>query len=229
MGGVQDRQNDAWEWDGTAWHQIVSPPFGSRDHHMMVYDEARGRAVLFGGAGPNESLATDTWEWDGTTWTRAATDGPPGRAHFGMAYDSANRRVLIVGGLSRATSGSGYRALSDTWAWDGVRWTPLAEAGLTPRTHFRIAFDRRVGRIVLFGGMADGRLGATLGDTWLFDERAWSRSPAAGPAPRTGAMIAYDERRNRTVLVGGGAYDGKTATRFDDTWEWNGSEWSEVR
>jgi hypothetical protein len=40
----------------------------------MVYDAARNRTVMYGGAGPRPRGGTDvfsdTWEWNGASWTR---------------------------------------------------------------------------------------------------------------------------------------------------------------
>src|SRR5262249_14172263 len=50
---------DTWEWDGTDWTQRAtasSPP--ARYGHVLAFDSARGRTVLFG-----SSSLTDTWEY----------------------------------------------------------------------------------------------------------------------------------------------------------------------
>ena len=219
-----DRKGDTWEWDGTTWQSISATSIGPRDHHAMAYDEARGRMVLFGGGSSNEEFAADTWEYDGTTWTRVAADGPPGRAHFGMAYDATSQRVIIFGGLTRTTAKS-YRAANDTWAWDGKTWQQLSDSGPSPRTHIRMAFDRRTKKIVVFGGQANGRPTASLGDTWTWDGQRWTEIKAAGPTPRSWHLMAFDESLGRTILYGGSVFDGKVSTSYDDTWAWDGEGW----
>ena len=49
------------------------------------------------------------------------------------------------------------------------------------------------------------------------------------PPPRMVGEIAYDLRRNRAVLFGGSGYEpgSPTQTLYDDTWEWDGSDWLE--
>src|SRR5262249_18016545 len=66
---------DPWEWDGADWLQrtpVTSP--SARWSHGLAYDFARGRTVLFGGAGsgPTPTLS-DTWTWDGVDWTPVPT------------------------------------------------------------------------------------------------------------------------------------------------------------
>lgn len=70
--------NDTWEYNGATatWTLITttgSPP--ARSGHAMVYDNARGRIVLFGGYG--SGYLNDTWEYDGATgtWTQITTTG----------------------------------------------------------------------------------------------------------------------------------------------------------
>src|SRR5262249_12011060 len=69
--------SDTWAWDGTRWaeqHPVHVPP--ARGGHLLVYDEARDRTLLFGGTAAvfdaigNYSFVdyADTWEWDGTDW-----------------------------------------------------------------------------------------------------------------------------------------------------------------
>ncbi len=61
--------NDTWEFDGEVWYEVSPrhvPP--ARYGHAMVYDEARGVVVLFGGIAADGTYLNDTWEYDGVTW-----------------------------------------------------------------------------------------------------------------------------------------------------------------
>ena len=54
----------------------------------------------------------------------------------------------------------------------------------------------------------------------------WSQlSPTQSPPARTGQQAAYDSARDRIVLFGGIDASG---TKFDDTWEWNGTTWQNM-
>ena len=51
------------------------------------------------------------------------------------------------------------------------------------------------------------------------------QATAPGPSARAYLPIAYDAARNRTVLFGGG----NGGTDYGDTWEWNGTSWSQLQ
>jgi hypothetical protein len=64
-------RSETWEFDGVDWQQVqplTSPT--PRLSHAMVFDEARGVTVIFGGVDENGTLLNDLWEYDGTTWVQ---------------------------------------------------------------------------------------------------------------------------------------------------------------
>src|SRR5262249_3203581 len=113
---------DTWEWDGTDWTERAtasSPP--ARAGHVLAFDAARGRTVLFG----NTSFA-DTWEYGpvvpgawvpfgtgcaGSAGVPVLTAGElhpyPGNAlTVDVAPVPANAAVLFSLGLSRTSWGA---------------------------------------------------------------------------------------------------------------------------
>jgi uncharacterized protein YegP (UPF0339 family) len=78
----------------------------------MVYDSARGVAVLFGG-NDYDYRYDDTWEWDGTNWIlRSLTSNPAPRNEHAMAYDSNREVVVLFGGTT-----DNNELLYDTWLY----------------------------------------------------------------------------------------------------------------
>lgn len=220
----EDRKGDTWEWDGKNWRQMTDTSVGTRDHHAMAYDEARGKTVMFGGSKSGESLATDTWEWDGERWTQVATQGPGGRAHFAMVYDSTRKKVILFGGIRE--DGKKY---NDTWAWDGKTWQKLSAEGPPPRYRHSMVFDSQTGTIVLYGGLGARQPPGGLDDTWIWDGHRWQEIKTTGPGKRNSHVMAYDPVRRTTVLHGGSFFDGQVSTNYDDTWEWDGKHWFQVK
>ena len=157
---------DTWEWDGTTWQPLspaVSPP--PRVGHVMQFDAARRRVVLFGGLRGN-LFFDDTWEWDGVTWTqRATTVAPPAVAHAVAVYDTV-RQVVVVAGGNLGGNGTGVRA-DTTWEWDGSSWTLRDPGAFDARANGAASYDELHRQIVMFGGADSQPTPVTLDDTWL--------------------------------------------------------------
>src|ERR1051326_8646675 len=87
---------ETWEWDGTVWtpRGTAGPP--PRRSDALVYDAARGVAVLFGGSDGTNSNG-ETWELAGTTWSRRAGN-PSARALHAMSYDATRNVSVLFGG-----------------------------------------------------------------------------------------------------------------------------------
>jgi len=215
------RRGRTWEWNGLAWQEkLPSTSPLPRFNHAMVYDEARGRVVLFGGVDSGTgNLLGDTWEWDGTAWiAKAPAMSPSARAGHAMAYDSARGRVVLFGGKESGLSGSGRR--NDTWEWDGSTWTLVAtDVSPSARVGHAMAYDRATASVVLFGGFD----GSIQGDTWVWDGHVWKEISQRIPTARQGSAMVFDAARGRAVLFGGSANSGFR----NDTWEWDGAAWSE--
>ena len=98
----------------------------------------------------------------------------------------------------------------------------------SPRSGHVMAFDSKRGVIVLFGGHSRG---AFVSDTWERRATTWTqRTPPISPPARTGAALAYDSVRGVTVLFGGqsaGGGFGLDSTFLADTWEWDGTIWTQ--
>lgn len=224
VGKKEEIKGDTWEWNHKAWQHVAD---GSpRDHPAMAFDAARGRTVLFGGGKyPRPSpWATDTWEWDGQQWLQVATEGPMGRV-TAMIYDSKCKQIVLFGGVGEASSrGQSQPHFNDTWIWNGKQWRKAANEGPPARARHAMAFDRRAGVVLLYGGSVDGSR-ELFGDMWQWDGERWTEIKLTGPTPGKRALhvMAYDSARGRTVLYGG---TGEKV--LDDTWEWDGSNWKRV-
>src|SRR5918998_1290718 len=104
-------------------------------------------------------------------------------------------------------------------------WTQKEDIGPSPREGHRMAYDAARQRVVLFGGR--GKAGST-NDTWGWDGGAWTQVADTGPGPRFDCGLAYDDSRQRVVLFGGLEFGPGVTTFFSDTWEWDGTEWTQI-
>ena len=109
----------------------------------------------------------------------------------------------------------------------GIRWQQV-NTGVAPgaRSDFGLAWDGARNEAVLFGGGIHGAVWQQLGDTWVWREGGWRQlSPGRSPAPRRTHGMAYDTVRQRVVLYGG-TLDAYGFTESDETWEWDGANWT---
>jgi hypothetical protein len=212
--------SDTWEWDGFKWVQMtpaVSPPPVADG--VMAYDSRRGMSVLFGGSGLG-GLSSATWEWDGAGWTqRSFAVSPAAQVWAAMAYDSIRNRMVLFEGDPNSGSPA------QTWQYDGSAWTLLhPTSSPSARRGPAMAFDPILGRVVLFGGEdSTGR----LADTWEWDGANWTLvTTASAPHARFWATMAFDSQRGRTILFGGDHIQPYSLGESNDTWEWDGSQWT---
>lgn len=217
------------------WNTFAVPP---RDFAAIAFDETGQRTIVAGGglmtrpgAAPSRQLGSGVFAWDGTSWSGLAST-PQNQAFWkaSMVYVPTTNppSMFVYGGEVNAVGNAAVSAqvwrldLGPTPVWSTR--TTMAPGGR--RAVYGAAFDRRLGRIVYFGGRDE--TGAFRNDTWLVDPITdqWTLvDPPIKPSPRNGPGIAFDERRGVTVLFGGataaGVYDGST-------WEFDGTAWRDV-
>ena len=186
---------------------------------------------LVNGVAPGNATITATIDGIPATVsiTVAAPVRPASRWEATMVYDTASKRIQLIGGSIVEGSGASAvsRFLGDVWGWNGSRWTLITLAGPTPRDGAVAGYDPITLRVVLHGGrdpQAVNGANPPLTDTWIASGSEWSKVSTVGPTPaRHHAGGGFDERRAQLVLFGGG----DPAVTHRDTWEWNGSVWTQ--
>ena len=222
---------DTWLWRG-AWIEVspsVSP--SPRMGPAIAFDGAADNIVLFGGSSTSPVTAgsslADTWTWDGSTWTQQFPPvSPPARTWSTMVYDPQTRTIVLFGGANLAGGDGGF---DDTWTWDGVTrtWTQQNPASHpSPRASNQLVYDPASRNVVMFGGVTNNL--TSLNDTWTWDGVNWTeRFPATSPAARNGPGLAYDAGLHAVVLFGG-AVGACCSNNLNDTWTWDGVNWTQV-
>ena len=196
--------------------KTATPP--ARAGHVLTYDAARQRILLFGGF-EGSTFYRDIWQLAQGQWTQLAPDTPfEPRTWQTIVFDPTRQNYVMFGGKTAERVPFG-----DTWLWDGVRWTEYAGQGPSARSHHTTVFDPHRGVAVLFGGDGQSRL---LNDTWEWTGEQWRKIETSGPSPRAAHMSAYDPNRKMVVVAGGVAPDNKT--RLQDAWGWDGRSWTRL-
>lgn len=157
------------------------------------------------------------------TWTQRMVNGPSARRNHAMAYDSARRVTVLFGGYMPDDSSN-----SETWEWNGMEWTQRMVNGPSARHGHSMVYDSARGVTVLFGGFTVSGPGQFNSETWEWDGTVWAHREVPGPSGRFVAAMAYDTARGVTVLHGGiGRVGNEAQGSNSDTWEWNGTVWTE--
>jgi hypothetical protein len=228
--GNPEVYGDTWTWDGE-WSQMSPATSPSpRQGPAIAFDGGANNIVFFGGSTVPFVKGTafgDTWTWDGTNWTQQFPSvSPSPRLWATMVYDPVMKAVLLFGG---SNTPGGDDAYSDTWAWNGVAktWTELNPTSHpSGRAANQLVYDPATKTVVLFGGVTT-RL-TPLNDTWTWNGVNWTRHfPISSPAPRNGPSLAYDPTLGAVVLFGG-AVGTCCSDSLNDTWTWNGVNWTEI-
>jgi N-acetylneuraminic acid mutarotase len=174
--------------------------------------------VLLGG--DIDTLMGSTWIWSGTSWSqRMPASAPDSRTWAAAATLDGN--VVVFGGYAALPDGSGY--VNDTWVWDGENWTEQHPAE-SPSARYGAAVATLNDQVVLFGGLTPG---TALNDTWVWDGSNWTEQhPATSPPGRNDAAAATVN--GKIVLFGGVVGISTGSTLANDTWEWDGKNWTEL-
>ena len=206
---------------------------------FMVYDDARGVSLLFGGwtrpaTGGDIVYPDDLWAWNGERWRKlepaSGSPRPRGRDAPVIAYDAARKRVVMFGGRGDGT-GQSDRWLSDVWEWDGSRWFRVEATGMPRVLHAMATYDPARRRVVVYGGGLTSGTGAFAGlsrTLWEWDGARWTARDTLGPRDQIpGAMGA--SRTGGIIIIGGQAGVNRDAPRVPaQTSAFRGSTWTSL-
>lgn len=178
---------------------------------------------------------------------RWPTDGPPSdggwtphtgprRALHSAVFDPLTRSMIVFGGV-----GPGLVYPDDVWVMplDGPPvWSrfPVEGDRPTPRVGHTAIFDPKRRRMIVYGGVGDGR----RSDVWaltLDEGPKWTEILPSGPGPvsRFSHSAVYDPIGDRMIIYGGSIGssidDGSPGTCLGDIWALtlgDHAEWTEI-
>jgi hypothetical protein len=113
--------------------------------------------------------------------------------------------------------------LNDTWLWDGKTWIIAEGKGPPAMGGANIAFDPSSGSLILLGG----RTHEYLTDTWAWDGKSWRAFSPHG-FPPYGCSLAYSAAVGKLISSGGTRSKDPNEPGSQETWAWDGMNWSEV-
>ncbi len=209
IGEGDDREyfNDTQEYDGKQWIRInffgESPP--TRSMHAMAYDPIRRQIVLYGGHRADGPAFGDTWLYtsDGISgkWTKS-DQGIGTAAGHALVWNPVLQEVMMQGGRERIFNPniSPGDPFGGPAVWNGAFWRKLGF--FQPDAYgLAMAFDLSRNVVVAYGGYGAEEESGLRDDFYEYTTGWIDRG--RGPSARAYAAMAYDERRQRVVMVGG--------------------------
>jgi hypothetical protein len=187
---------------------------------VFVYDSTRKRAVLYGGRN-STGEQHDTWEWDGTRWHEVADSGPTASVHTAATFDRTRASVVVF--FPMLVPGPQPRPLpSQTWLWNGQRWSKAAAAAPNDVMPMGMTADRTSGVVYLLASrLGSESSGMPPGPTelWKWTGSEWQRDPSSPPqvAEALQANVAPEAKEGLLVYHAGEPVENR------GTWRWKGA------
>ncbi len=133
-------------------------------------------------------------------------------------FDSVRGRVVGFGGWDEFTS----LPNNDTLEWDGFEWVQRDPETSPPAGDgHQLIYDAARDRTIVFGGGI-----CQAGETWIWDGHDWELRTGIALPRRFWHAATYDPVRERVVTFGGRGTPGQGY--LDQTWEWDGSTWTQM-
>jgi hypothetical protein len=160
---------------------------------------------------------------------------PSGRTATRMVFDVKTAHMILFGGTTKLDAGTRQSYdLDDTWEWNGDRWIQDHPAHAPHgRSFHTMVYDSNHLKTIVFGGKSGTVTTSSVeyNDTWTFDGNDWTQvnTPNA-PQARIYSGATFNPIRDRMIIFGGTSIsaDGKTTTNLTDTWEFDGTTWTQL-
>ena len=196
---------DLWELtlSGTVTWHALSPGGATpaaRAGATLVYDTARDRLLLFGGA-TDVDLFDDVWELPLSgplAWHSLAISGPGYASAFhGAILDPIHDRLIVVGGWGGDAKAL---SLSGTPAWSSLTLPPSG----SPDSPSAV-YDATRNRMVVYGGSYTGFFWTVSNETAALDLASDTWTDLGPPLPERvmDHTMVLDAAGRRAVLFGG--------------------------
>jgi hypothetical protein len=231
IGGTRDDgvSSETWWRVGlNSWLGGSQNSIGKREQFGIVYDPQRQGVVATHGSDGGRSY-DNTWLLSGLSeWNNISSSGDRPASRWGapIIYHRSEDSIILVGG-----AGDG-RYFGDTWRRRDAKWERVISNSFPPRAAHALVYDSINHTTVMFGGDAGNGV-VYYADTWELVGDEWTLKPTTvAPSARSGHMMVFDPKRERTILFGGADRSRSCSTfgerQCSDTWEWSGEFWSRV-
>lgn len=219
--GASELDTGASYTEAGGWAPLatVDPPPAQRRLHTAVWDDAKSRAIFFGGYGLDPNSGTITSLSSGgiygplpanEKWTDLSQVGSPPAPRHEHSAVWAGTNMIVWGGVNGAIG-----LLNDGARFDAAgnnEWEMISlEGAPSARRRHSAVFFKNMNRMVIWGGRGSGDV--ILGDGGLFETATVQWSPTGlpkGPAPSVDHTAVVAGSR---MIVWGGLTSGNAPTK----------------
>lgn len=192
-----------------------------RDKPTFTYHPPSKSLLLVGGSPIfPDTVRNDVWKLTGTKWTGIEAQGPGARAFFSGGLNKADNQIYCYGGVPVSTAGLRLgKAKDDLRAFDGSTWSGVMVDAIGSRHHHAMVFADHLNAFVLYGGFSTSGADTV---TWLLKDGRFTALKIQGPGVRYQSSMAYDPKRKKVIMYGGG-------NSPSEHWEFDGERWTQIR
>jgi hypothetical protein len=212
--------SDTWEYDGTTWILRGWTGIGPAGFAAcnMVYDSVLGRVIDFTPkAAAGNTLVLEPFYWNGSSWVDANFPGPS-TTGGASAYDAANDTVVLD--LQPVPAGSPQTWLLNPPPPPPPGWVNQNASGPPP---VAMTYDSTRQVILAIDGSHTANYN-TVSKTWTTLSTVNHPSGSGG----VNFAMAFDSGRGKAVVVASPIPIGQPVTNFTTTWEWDGTDWTQL-
>lgn len=152
-------------------------------------------------------------------------NSPDARSETSMVFDIQRNTIVLYGGMGTSSR------YFDTWEFSDGNWGVVSTGANHPSGSGPggFVYDSDRGVSVWFGGISGNNF---FNETWEYSGKIWTEVfPQDSPSKRFATAMAYDSARKKVVLFGGYGTNPANPTtniNFNDTWEYDGSNWTKI-
>ncbi|MCD4655402.1 hypothetical protein K8T06_15885, partial [bacterium] len=144
-----------------------------------------------------------------------------------MFYDPNQQKIILFGGIKDYEIN-----YDDTWSWDGTTLTELAPAHSPQAGEYIGVLNEYTGNGIVMQGCSqinDSSDYNFISETWEWTGTDWNPlTTTVHPQQRQNPAMMWDVDREVLVLFGGYTSSGYPSIEFEDTWEFDGTAWTEM-
>jgi hypothetical protein len=243
---LRNEQDPSWTAPKFSWTEAYALAPAPRCHQGMAYDPITRNAFLLSGwsnQNGGDVSYPDVWTFNvnSRTWTeQKQSQNVPPITDISPVYHEAKKRFLFPTRDAVLSMDSGGGVLEHE---NNPGFVDELLSAITPRTQVQAMtwYDPDSELVLRFGGFditpPDGDRKLPLLDRansmmmYSAKHSAWvlRKTPPLAPSPRVRGAVAYDTKRDRSVLFGGitGGLDSRTSDLW--TYETASNTWAEMR